>query len=160
LGTFGPLTPNWGKIMTRTIVVTMFLLLLIAITPSDAGEKPRTENLIGGTPLSKTIAGAAYGKLPLSFEPNRAQTDGRVKFLSGGQGYAVLLMPTEAVLSLRKGGNGPLPTDFSPSSRFRLPAVQKTENRRVETATFSVVRVKLIGANPKSSIEGIDSLPG
>jgi hypothetical protein len=29
----------------------------------------------------------SYGKLPLSFEANRGQTDGRVKFLSRTSGY-------------------------------------------------------------------------
>ena len=43
----------------------------------------------------------AYGKLPLSFEANRGQSDTRVKFLARGNGYALFLTPTEAVLSLR-----------------------------------------------------------
>src|SRR6202165_196808 len=42
-----------------------------------------------------------YGKLPLSFEVNRGQTDPRVKFISRGNGYTLFLAPTEAVLSLR-----------------------------------------------------------
>ena len=46
----------------------------------------------------------AYGKLPLSFEANRGQTDARVKFLSRGRGYTLYLTPTEAVLALRKSG--------------------------------------------------------
>ena len=33
----------------------------------------------------------AYGKLPLSFEINRGQTDSRVKFLSRGSGYSLFL---------------------------------------------------------------------
>lgn len=40
-----------------------------------------------------------YGKLPLSFEANRGQTDGRVKFLAHGQGYTLFLTKGEAVLS-------------------------------------------------------------
>src|SRR5215469_6634192 len=43
---------------------------------------------------------AAYGKLPLSFEANRGQSDTRVKFLARGNGYALFLTPTEAVLAL------------------------------------------------------------
>ncbi|MDD5035849.1 MAG: hypothetical protein PHE55_13945 [Methylococcaceae bacterium] len=31
----------------------------------------------------------SYGKLPLSFEANRGQTDDQVKFLSRGQGYSL-----------------------------------------------------------------------
>src|SRR6266852_4596687 len=42
-----------------------------------------------------------YGKLPLSFEANRGQADGRVKFLSRTGGYTVFLTADEAVLALR-----------------------------------------------------------
>jgi len=43
-----------------------------------------------------------YGKLPLSFEANQGQTDGRVKFLSRGQGYSLFLTGDEAVLRLAR----------------------------------------------------------
>lgn len=41
------------------------------------------------------------GKFPLSFEPNRGQTDSRVSFLARGLGYALFLTPREAVLELK-----------------------------------------------------------
>jgi hypothetical protein len=41
-------------------------------------------------------------RVPLSFEANQGQTDRAVKFLSGGDGYALFLTPTEAVFKLRK----------------------------------------------------------
>src|SRR5712671_3579063 len=41
-----------------------------------------------------------YGKLPLSFEANYGQTDGRVKFLSRTSGYSLFLTGDEAVLVL------------------------------------------------------------
>ena len=46
----------------------------------------------------------AYGRLPMSFEINKGQTDTRVKFLSRGSGYSLFLTGNEAVLALRKGG--------------------------------------------------------
>ena len=42
-----------------------------------------------------------YGKLPLSFEPNRGQTDARVQFLARGAGYAIFLSPTSATIALQ-----------------------------------------------------------
>ena len=39
-----------------------------------------------------------YGKLPLSFEANRGQTDARVQFLSRGRGYTLFLTATEVTL--------------------------------------------------------------
>ncbi len=43
-----------------------------------------------------------FGKLPLSFEPNRGQTDARVDFLSRGKGYTLFLTRGQAVLRLEK----------------------------------------------------------
>ena len=84
----------------------------------------------------------AYGKLPLSFEANRGQTDARVKFLSRGRGYTLYLTPTEAVLALRKSGAETQTPEFA---------------AKVETA---VLRMRLVGANPSPEVEGTDALPG
>ena len=64
-----------------------------------------------------------YGKLPLSFEINRGQTDSQVKFLSRGSGYTLFLTGNEALLALRKrsaGGN--LRSAFSQSRLLNLSA--------------------------------------
>ena len=42
-----------------------------------------------------------YGKLPLSFEANRGQTDPQVKFLTRGPGYSVFLTSGGMALTLR-----------------------------------------------------------
>ena len=73
---------------------------------------------------------AAYLDLPLSFEANRGQTDPRVKFLSRGSGYILFLTDTEAVLAL-----------------------SRSDSR-------SVVRLKLLGANPNAIAGGLGKLPG
>lgn len=43
---------------------------------------------------------ASYGSLPLSFEPNRGQTDGEVKFLSRAGNRTLWLTRDEAVLTV------------------------------------------------------------
>src|SRR3989441_13043631 len=49
----------------------------------------------------------AYGKLPLSFEANRGQTDAQVKFLARGSGYSLFLTSEDVVLILnRSWGRG------------------------------------------------------
>jgi hypothetical protein len=48
-------------------------------------------------------AGNAYGKLPLSFEPNQGQTDSRVRFLARVPGYALYVTPDAAVFAGRDG---------------------------------------------------------
>src|ERR1035437_5704740 len=52
----------------------------------------------------KTQAIVNYGKLPLSFEENRGQTDARAKFLSHGRDYSILLAPSEVLLTLQSAG--------------------------------------------------------
>src|SRR5438552_3084549 len=49
-------------------------------------------------------SGLAYGQIPLSFEANQGQADGRGDFLAHGAGYGVFLAGGDAVLSLRKFG--------------------------------------------------------
>ena len=91
---------------------------------------------------------AAYAILPMSFEANQGQTDAQVRFLSRGSGYTLFLTPSEAVLSLQK----PRPTEGTVPSA-RAPA-------RSDKARTATVRIKLIGANPQSRVQGIAPLPG
>src|SRR5581483_1556797 len=58
-----------------------------------------------------------YGRLPLSFEPNRGQTDPAVRFLARGQGYTLWLTANEAVLALRR------PAPKKPGALLRLKMV-------------------------------------
>jgi hypothetical protein len=81
----------------------------------------------------------AYGQLPLTFEPNRGQTDSQVLFLARSQGATLFLTPTEAVLTL-----GPL--------------AGATPGR--EPARPTVVRLRLVGAHPVPEVVGQDPLPG
>ncbi|HMK21311.1 MAG TPA: SBBP repeat-containing protein, partial [Terriglobales bacterium] len=74
---------------------------------------------------------ASFGHLPLSFEPNRGQTDPRVHFIARGSGYGLFLTVKEAVLALAR-----------------------------PDAPNSVVRMKLSGANSHAQVEGRELLPG
>jgi hypothetical protein len=76
----------------------------------------------------------------MSFEENRGQADPRVKFLARGVGYSLFLTSTEAVLKLR-GESAKLPVAY--------PARK-----------YSVVRMRLEGANPSARAIGINALPG
>jgi hypothetical protein len=51
--------------------------------------------------LDKPQIEQAYGDLPLSFEQNMGQADRRVKFLSHGSGYLLMLSATQATLALQ-----------------------------------------------------------
>ena len=93
---------------------------------STAGNSPKaSEEPILSAPAAtdqttRSSANEAYGKLPLSFEINEGQTDGRVKFLSRGAGYKLFLTSTEAVLSLERGRTHPSSRHGDPLHRALL----------------------------------------
>src|SRR5215471_15198585 len=93
----------------------------------------------------KVDLAAAYGTLPLSFEPNQGQTDARVKFLSRGPGYTFWLTRTEAVFGLHA-------LTEQPERRLRSPKPQAFRS--------TVVRMKLDGANPAAEMKALEPLPG
>jgi len=92
-----------------------------------------------------------YGKLPLSFERNEGQHDPEVMFASRGPGYDLFLTAAGAVLTLPK----PRP----PADKFTPPA--STEHGSTnQLPKASVLRLKIVGANPQSHTQGEDQLPG
>jgi hypothetical protein len=121
-----------------------------------------------------------YGKLPLSFEINKGQTDSTVKFLSRGSGYSLFLTGNEAVLALRKGNSngkkqmakGKSEFQYSPfdapSSLLQRPASFQFPVSNFQTpatndeppTTGALLRMKLVRANSNPKIVGTDELPG
>jgi hypothetical protein len=99
-------------------------------------ERLEERCLLSGIPLAAGQAAAVYGQLPLSFEANQGQTDPQVNFLTRGQGYALFLTPTEAVLNLGKGSGA---------------GGQGSEE---------VLRMELVGGNKGAHAVGLDQLPG
>jgi hypothetical protein len=93
---------------------------------------------------------ATLGTPPLSFEPNRGQTDRRVKFLSRSVGYVLFLTADEAVLTF--GGQ-----DGRGRSDDEAPARGKGSEKQRPRA---VLRMRLEGGNDKAAVEGLEQLPG
>lgn len=90
------------------------------------------------TPSARPVS--LYARLPIRFEENRGQAHTRAQFLARGIGYSLFLSSTEAVLKLR-GKSATLPIAY--------PARK-----------YSVLRMRLDGANPTARAVGIDELPG
>ncbi len=107
----------------------------------------------------------AYGKLPLSFEANQGQTGSEVKFLSRGSGYSLFLTANEAVLSLkpsrdRKGAVTPVRLQNKSGPLANARGSDRAAEPDQATPEPSVLRMKLVGANPSPQVAGLDELPG
>src|SRR5712691_1066308 len=113
------------KFVLAALVSLAFGLLLIPFSSSKVARTPSAAT----QPVS---AAESYGKLPISFEVNRGQTDGRVKFLSRGHGYTLFLTPSETVLAL---------------SAPKQPERNEKQPDSTQTTVDSLVRSKLVGAN-------------
>jgi hypothetical protein len=101
-----------------------------------AGAKAGTTAAPAPSDAAKHAA-ANYGKIPLSFEPNKGQTDASVKFLSRGSGYSLFLTKDEVVLNLERQ---------KATAQAEKPAPNPVD----------ILRMKLVGANAASIVTGLD----
>jgi uncharacterized protein (TIGR03437 family) len=94
----------------------------------------------------------AYGKLPLSFEANQGQANSQVKFLARGSGYQLSLTATGAALHLQTPSGG----EWSNPN----PQAKQTKQAETRKEQSTIVRIKLVNANPAPEIAGRTELPG
>src|SRR6185295_10756590 len=116
---------------------------------SESRTSPSRPTLPADESLARPVR-EAYGRLPLSFEVNQGQHDGRVKFLSRGSGYNLFLTPEETVMVLSK---------TAPREKMRRlsSAGSSFDSNRM---TRAVLKMKLLGANNNPRMVGTDQLPG
>ncbi len=95
---------------------------------------------------------SVYGKLPLAFEANQGQAPSDVRFLSRGSGYSLFLTGEEAVLALRQPGS-------SASHRLDRTKSGKFRNQTRSAEKLAVLRMRLDGSNPNSTVAGLNRTP-
>jgi uncharacterized repeat protein (TIGR01451 family) len=125
-----------GAIFARGRAPVILVLLLVGgafLLRRDVTATPAHDSPAGSALSNPQQIRSAFGRLPLSFEPNQGQSDSRVKFLARGNGYGLYLTPTEAVLA--------------------LPQAKKDQNR-------PVVEMQFGGANQSAQLAGTNLLPG
>ncbi len=115
------------KLTTKILVACLPGIVTGALFAASTGERAISKP--NEAAMSKVKD--SLGKLPLSFEPNRGQTDPRVQFLSRGPGYTVFFTKDETVMSLKD---------------------TKTSN--------AVVRMRFVGGTNSGNVHPIDALPG
>lgn len=121
-----------------------------APTPGYEAAQPLAQGLFARTswnsaaPASRRAQSdprALMSGLPLMFEPNHGQdnldaADPRVKFLARGSGYVLALGSEGAIITVRGNSHS---------------------SRSTKSAQFETLRMKLVGANPKASIDATDA---
>jgi hypothetical protein len=90
-----------------------------------------------------------YGKLPLSFEPNRGQAHNDAAFLARGDGYSLFLTPAETAVVLRQN-----------SAHAIFPATETKVNKFDAAKAPVVLRMQLAGASKAAHLAALDRLPG
>jgi len=93
-----------------------------------------------------------YGKLPMLFEANRGQAGAQVNFIARGGGYALFLTPDEAVLRISTASGGERVSINNPAQAAALATARGTDSQS------AVLRMKLVGANRRPRVSGIEPL--
>jgi len=129
--------------------MTVFVLLFaIFVIFPDSSESKRGLDKALQPAISK-----AFGKLPRSFELNLGQADSRVKFLSRGKHHTLFLTENESVLVLvRELGHS------HKDQGYHLH--HDTHGNGYPVRIQTSLHMKLIGANPTPSVEGMEEMPG
>jgi len=133
----------------------MFLAAIPAVLATRLMRTSMASAPVAALPVTQQSTNAEiadrYGRLPLSFERNEGQTDRAVKFVSRGTGYDFFLTDTGAVLTLRKPR--PLEDGFTRPALAEPGTVDQRRNA-------SIIRLNMLGTNPRSPLDGEDQLPG
>ncbi len=115
-----------GPRVTLTLAITMI-----------AAPGLSVERLGSVAETKEARASEVFGRLPITFEPNRGQVDRHVNFVSRGGGYSLFLTSNGAVLALsQRSVKGTLPSGTD------------------------VLRVQLAGAKALLKASGMDELTG
>jgi hypothetical protein len=130
------------------LVLSSLAALLAA--PLMSNRRPAPEPPAADAPKQAHLERAreTYGRIPLSFEANRGQTDASVNFLARGAGYALFLKPAEATLVLRDEGRA---AEHPSRAGARTPTAHPQSK---------VLRMKVVGADASVAAEGLEELAG
>ena len=172
------------EILRRAAFLSLVLGATIAYS-RPATVPPGRPGYAAANGLAAAHLAPGYGRLPLAFEANRGQVDGRVRFVARGSEYTVLLTATDALLSVRTPvaqasatSLAPHPTMASVGARSSVAAGDRSRPwsrrqmrwkrdegiggtcSRFAACVSSVLRLHAEHANPHARIIGLGRLPG
>jgi hypothetical protein len=134
------------------MLFSLACMISLAMQPFPASGTPALPAQAGQPSNSVKTQGelrASYGALPLSFELNQGQTDGAVDFLARAGGYLLFLTPTEAVMAFDHSA--------AHSGTWDREELLSTDRNKPSPPGL-ILRMELEGANPATSVEGLDEL--
>ena len=161
-----------GNVRRQSFPILFLCLVLMAtllVSISGGVLKARLARPQIGPRIQQRVE-AAIAKSPLRFEANQGQTDPEVQFVSRGPGYALFLTPTSAVIRTEKRADGLRllragalkPQKCWMASCLPLPGRGNAAHgagRPAPRESGSVLRLKLVGANPSTRMRGLARLP-
>jgi Ca2+-binding RTX toxin-like protein len=129
------------------LLALVALAALAALVAARAGTPPAGEAARLGSQQRSALADG-YGRLPLSFEPNRGQSGRAVRYLARGAGYGLYLTEREAVLALAR----PAKQGRRPGRRaaLRLGFVGANEHPRLTAERRLAGRVNYLRGKQRS----------
>src|ERR1700733_3976316 len=117
---------------------------LLLSTHVAFSQSPPAKNQTNPQPsVTRRHLDSQYGKLPLSFEPNRGQTDSQVQWVARGPQYALFLTGHDAVLEMNK-----------------VTPIDKNVPTLMPRVSSSAVRMPLLGTATTPASTGEQALSG
>jgi hypothetical protein len=151
-----------GK-LDRSYLVVLAAALVVLGKPRSYGQMISLDQASAPIQSNRQIQ-ATYGKLPLTLEANKGQTDRQVKFLAHAAGYTIFLTAGEMVVAVRPStvnSNGENPGPGVISNQLHSNAEGAPSFRgRVQHNKSTHIRLNLVGANQNAEIVGEDRQPG
>lgn len=113
-----------------------------ALTLTGRAHRPQAP-----TP-SPTLAKEVLAGLPMIFEVNEGQADSRYRYLARGSGYTLAIDDQRAVFT------------FSQRKHGQKSRAAKARQAKKAGSSSSSLALKLVDANRKARVSGVDKLPG
>jgi uncharacterized repeat protein (TIGR01451 family) len=139
---------RWGTPLAGLLALALWSSAAIPPIGPAAASEPT------GAMRSRVLA--AFGELPLHFEPNLGQADPQAEYLARGSGYTAFLTADGPVLALRPPAR---PTAGSRDRGGRASELGAERAMPSAGAGGSVLRLQLVGANPAPVATGRDEQP-
>jgi hypothetical protein len=145
--------------------ISLSLLALLLYARTSAPNRIAASTSSSASPKEPAeIAREAYGKIEMSFEANRGQTDSAVNFLARGAGYTLFLKPTEAVFRLQSADSGVRNDNqqsaIEESALSTQHSALSTQHPALSTQHSKTLRMRLVGADEGATAEGANESPG